>query len=181
MDSFNEFLLLEMTNEMDFIRQFFINFKNFNYFDSQTLLVFADWLKEHDDPKEELVRICAAVNNLEPDTAGGKRGRCAQRLGINSQIIAHTSWVAMEDYTYFYYRGDEPGYGKRPQYVMGMGDGWYMGTTSDVRSAGMLKVNISSIPDADLRIFFWDLLGYGWGYGVNDNDTQEIEMNVDDF
>lgn len=190
MDKF-QYFLLEMTNEMDFIRTFFNNFRNFSSFDAHTLLVFADWLQEHDNPREELVRICSQVNNLEPDTAGGKRGRCAQRLGIPSEIIGSTDYVAGDEYTYFHFRGDMPGYShfaddragysQNPQYLMGMStsQGWYMGKNHG-QHVEMVKVNLNQIPDAPLSMFFWDLLGYGWGYGVNEEEP-EIEISAADF
>jgi len=145
MNNFYNFLeskLNESNDEFGFIISFMSNF------DMTALLVFADWLGDHDDPREELVRV-AAKHHLFPYT---QSIRIATNLGIiNCKIGSDESgltWFNTNKSTYFLSADDNKIYKA------------VNSTTQD----GALKtqeVDINQMPKNDLVNIFWSILGYG--------------------
>jgi len=155
---FLESRLNESNDEMGFIRSFFSSFASFNSFDKTALLVFADWLKDHDDPREDLVRLCGNSENLKPTR---RKTELAGRLGISGN-----NWVL--------YTGnlklDTPPHETPTHYVVkALGDNssrlWLdtdsiQWTKQDEENS---PITVNQVDNKTLSVLFWSLLGYGWG------------------
>jgi uncharacterized protein (TIGR02996 family) len=132
-------LISESNEEVAFIRSFFKDR------DLTTLLVFADWLQDHDDPRVELVRN-AVENRLRPNSANKHITDLAQSLEIErpfTRTYESKDMVRISLNVPFAYSEKENQF---YQYNMGTYD---------------MKVPLIEVPDKILERFFWGLISYG--------------------